>query len=312
MTDPAVAIIDIGSNSIKLLVASRTAAGGLLVRLTRTLDVRISAGLGQAVSRLSEDSMLRGVEAVRTLLQEAAVFAPARSVVVATSAVRDAQNGPGFREQVRAATGQNVRILTGDEEANLIGRGLTCDPALVALEDFYVFDLGGGSLECLAFHRRKIQQAVSLQLGCVRLTEKLIADPSAPFSSDTADKIHAYVESTLVRSSFRFEIGTDLAVATGGTATTARAILAATYGQSLEDSSSIITLDQMWGLFAQLSKMTLAERKKVPGLAAARADVMPTALMTLLTLAETVGFKAYRHSLYNLRYGLAAEALDTF
>ncbi len=64
---------------------------------------------------------------------------------------------PGIRERVRAATGHNIRILTGDEEANLIGRGLTCDPALTTLRDFYVFDLGGGSLECLAPRDRQVQ-----------------------------------------------------------------------------------------------------------------------------------------------------------
>ena len=108
--------------------------------------------------------MARGVDAIRSLLKDAADFSPARAVLVATSAVRDAGNGAEFRRRVHAATGLTIRTLTGDEEANLIGRGLTCDPELAGLRDFSVFDLGGGSLECLAFRDRKIQQVVSLQL----------------------------------------------------------------------------------------------------------------------------------------------------
>src|SRR6185369_16463559 len=125
--------------------------------------------------------MTRGIEAIRALLGDATEFSREKIVLVATSAVRDAQNGADFRARVRAATGHEIRILSGDEEANLIGRGLTSDPALRDLRDFYVFDLGGGSLECLAFRDRRVEQAVSLQLGCVRLTEKFVADPAQPF-----------------------------------------------------------------------------------------------------------------------------------
>src|SRR5207249_1268753 len=104
------------------------------------------------------------------------------TVLVATSAVRDGQNGDAFCRRIHAVTGHAVRVLSGEEEANAIGRGLTTDPALQDTRDFYVFDLGGGSLECLAFRERRIEQAVSLQLGCVRLMEKLVVDSESPFS----------------------------------------------------------------------------------------------------------------------------------
>ncbi|WP_415907660.1 hypothetical protein [Oleiharenicola sp. Vm1] len=181
MSAPAVAVVDIGSNSIKALVAARAPDGGLEIRLHQSLDARISAGISAATPRLSEEGMTRGLAAVQALLALAAPFAPARTLLVATSAVRDAANGAEFRARIRAATGHEIRILTGREEANGIGRGLTADAALADLRDFYVFDLGGGSLECLEFRDRQIQQELSLQLGCVRLTEKFVRDPSAPF-----------------------------------------------------------------------------------------------------------------------------------
>ncbi len=143
---PAVAVIDIGSNSIKVLVAARNETGVVTALKSKTIDARISAGISKAKPELSEEGMARGLAAIQELLTDAAPFSPVRTVLVATSAVRDAGNGDHFRARVRAATGHDIRILTGDEEANLIGRGLTCDPALADLKDFYVFDLGGGSL----------------------------------------------------------------------------------------------------------------------------------------------------------------------
>ena len=144
---PSVAVIDIGSNSIKILVAASAPGGGLTLLKTRTIDARISAGISRTNPLLAETGMAAGLDAIRTLLADAAPFTPARTLLVATSAVRDAQNGPEFRTRVQAATGLTIRILTGEEEATLIGRGLTCDPALADLNDFSVFDLGGGTFD---------------------------------------------------------------------------------------------------------------------------------------------------------------------
>src|SRR5690606_36870987 len=124
-------------------------------------------------------------------------------------------------------TGHTVRILTGDEEANLIGRGLTCDPALQSLRDFAVFDLGGGSLECLSFRDRQTQHAISLPLGCVRLTERFISDPSQPLSAAAVTAITDHTKTALIASPFPLPLPSPvIAVGTGGTITTTRAILA--------------------------------------------------------------------------------------
>ena len=138
-----VAVVDIGSNSIKLLVASRSPDGRLVEIRSRTLEVRIRPGhrRGQAPAWRRRDGAgrRRSREPARP---RPGVWARTRIVAVATSAVRDASNGPEFRERVRAATGAELRILTGVEEANLIGRGLTTDPALAGLADFHVYRPG--------------------------------------------------------------------------------------------------------------------------------------------------------------------------
>ena len=309
--NPKVAVIDIGSNSIKVLIAARDPAGSLQALKIKTIDARISAGISKSEPRLSDDGMARGLAAIQELLNDAAVFSPDQIVLVATSAVRDAVNGLDFRTRVQRATGHEIRILTGDEEANLIGRGLTCDPALTELRDFYVFDLGGGSFECLLFHDRQIKQATSLRLGCVRLTERFIADPTAALKVAETTALAVHVRDELKQSGFHFPLVAPAAVFTGGSMTTARALRAALHGQKLEETPAKITTDTLASLIDELAPLTLAQRKAIPGMPAARADVFPAALVTMLALADFAHIDLFHHSLYNLRWGLAATALDS-
>lgn len=307
---PTAAVIDIGSNSIKLLVARRLPNRTLHAVGTRTIDARISAGISRAAPLLAPEGMARGLEAVRALLTEAAPFRPDSLQLVATSAVRDARNGGDFCALIRRETGHEVRILSGEEEANLIGRGLTCDPALAALRTFYVFDLGGGSMECLAFHERRIQQAVSLPLGCVRLTERFVPDANAPIPETVLNAIRDHARATILGSSFRFSLPScPDAVATGGTATTMRAIRAARAAVPFEATDATLGIGELDILTKHMAAMPLAERKKVPGLPPARADVFPTALATLMEVASAGGLTRFVNSVYNLRYGLADLAL---
>ena len=112
---PSVAVIDIGSNSIKVLVAARGPDGTVQQLKSKTIDARISAGISREKPELSEEGIAHGLAAIRELLAGAAPFSPARIVLVATSAVRDAANGGDFRARVKAATGHDIRILSGDE-----------------------------------------------------------------------------------------------------------------------------------------------------------------------------------------------------
>ena len=309
MSSPVVAVIDIGSNSIKVLVAARRPDGRLEALKTQTIDARISAGISRAEPKLSEEGMARGLAAIVDLLAVAKPYAPTHTVLVATSAVRDALNGPEFQSRVLAATGHPIRILTGDEEAELIGRGLTCDPELGHLRDFYVFDLGGGSLECLAFRDRRIEQGISLRLGCVRMTEAFIKNPAAPLESAECAALARHVRDTLKQSGFRFNLPGAEAVFTGGTMTSVRMMNGALHGVGLEDTPAVVLAATLHALLDEVGPKTLAERRKMPGMPGARADVFPAALVTAVTLAEFGLFERFHHSLYNLRWGLAAQAL---
>ncbi|HYC72754.1 MAG TPA: phosphatase [Opitutaceae bacterium] len=302
-----VAVIDIGSNSIKVLVAARDPLGNLRALVNKTLDARIGTGISADQPKLSEEGMTRGLGAIRELLMDIEQYRPAKVALVATSAVRDAANGADFCRKVKAATKHDVRVLSGKEEANAIGRGLTADRALADLEDFYVFDLGGGSLECLSFVDRQVRQAASLQLGCVRLMEKFAPDPGAPFTTETRAAVSAHVLQEIAQGGFRFDIPAAGGVGVGGTVTTIRAILGAKSGKKAEQMPAVVTTAQVEELLGLLGPLPLDQRKRVPGLPPPRADVFPVALATILAVAEAAGLEEFRHSFYNLRWGVAAE-----
>jgi exopolyphosphatase/guanosine-5'-triphosphate,3'-diphosphate pyrophosphatase len=307
-----IAIVDVGSNTIKLLVAAPAPGtpGSIQTLSARTIDARISAGISRGNPVLSEDGITRGLDAITALLADAAPFAPASTVIVATSAVRDALNGGDFCARVQSATGHPMRILTGEEEANAIGRGLTCDPALRELHDFYVFDLGGGSLECLRFQKRRIQQAISLPLGCVRLTERFVADSAAPIHVAALQQVRAHVRDSLASSGFSFDLRAPAqAVFAGGSMTTVRAIFAANAGCPLFDAPARIDTSSIQTLLNRTAALPLPARHlEVPGLPPSRADVFPVALATIEAVADAGHLSAFHHTFHNLRYGIAAEA----
>ena len=242
------AIVDVGSNSIKLLVADRGQTGVIEEVLSRTLEVRIGSGIGSESPSLGEEAIARGVAAVTELVTEARLLGADRLSGVATSAVRDASNGAQFIERVKCAAGLDLRVLSGLEEADGIGRGLTTDPALAGLSDFHVYDLGGGSLECLSFRSRRVERAVSLPLGCVRLTEMLVADPTDPLPDADAERIRAHVKEVVTASGFPLPVppGSGV-VGTGGTLTTVRSIQAARTGTGFARSDPLIPVSMSAG-----------------------------------------------------------------
>ena len=304
-----VAVIDIGSNSIKLLVAQRGDDGTPVEVLSRTTEARISRGISADRPRLEEKAMESVERAVSALVSEARSLGVEAPTAVATSAVRDASNGAEFRNRLKAATGLDLRILSGLEEASLIGRGLSTDPALASVQDFDVFDLGGGSLECLALRGRKVEAAVSLPLGCVRLTERFVGDPANALSEASEKAIAEHARLTLLASGFPFPVpGGVRVVGTGGTLATVRTMPGG-MGPSLATESASIPVAHLKRILDRVASLALEDRKRIDGLSPARADVFPAALVTVLALADIGRFDHFQFSLRNLRWGLAAEAL---
>jgi len=308
MSEPILAVIDIGSNSLKLLVAAPGKSGGpeLRVLFQEALETRISGGMGKNQSQLSEAGMATGVQAITRLLELARPYSPTQLRIVATSAVRDAVNRADFAARVLAAVGAPLEILSGEDEARLIARGIQTDPALDGVREFCVTDLGGGSLECVRYEAGKITRAISLQLGAVRLTEKFAPNPRGPFDAAARAAIAAETLHQLSASGFRFIPG-GLVVGTGGAFTVARAILANRRGFIAKETwPAELPRAGLAALLDEIAPLTAAERAKIPRLTPERADIMPAALTTILALLDFAGATRALHSFNNLRFGVAA------
>lgn len=304
-----VAIIDIGSNSIKCLVASPGPDHRVQALYTRTIECRISAGISRDQPRLSAASITAGVAAIQQLLRDIEHYAPQHIEMVATSAVRDAGNRAEFVQAVLTATRVTPRILSGEEEATYIARGIACDPALDGTLNLTVFDIGGGSMEAITLEDGSLTQAISMPLGAVRMTEKHFPHPEQPISTEAVEALQRAAIATLEKNLAPLP-ATGLVAGTGGGFTVARMMLGARTGKNLEQSSPELKVQELQHLLELLAALPLSERKQIPGLPPERADILPAALATILALARYAEIRSFTHSFYNLRYGLAQELLS--
>ena len=305
-----VAVIDVGSNSIKLLVAHAGAKSNSIETLcSETIETRISGGMSSKLPSLNEDAITAATATIAKLQNMAQNYQPDRTAIVATSAVRDAINGNDFVQNVAEATGLQILTLSGTEEANYIGQGISCDPTIGGMTSFIQTDIGGGSLELIRFEAGQIQQAISLQLGAVRLTERFVEDADAPLTLKIEASIRRYVTEQLMGSDFDFRPAELPLIGTGGAYTVSRAMLIAETESDIEHSSPRLERSALSQLKNKLTTLPLRERLSIPNLPAARADIMPTALITIDALLEVANRSSLTHSIYNLRYGVAANLL---
>ncbi len=279
-----VAVVDIGTNSTRLLVAEVDAAEGSVRELARESKVtRLGDGV-DANGRLSDEAAGRVFATLEEYRAEIDAHACEANLAVLTSAVRDAANGSEFAEQVREDYGLDARVLKGEEEAQLTFLGAMAgrEPAG---EPTVVIDIGGGSTEFVVGVGRSAGFHVSLHAGVVRMSERHIhSDPPAP---GDLQELAVDVRTTLLDGlppDERAPVRHGIAVA--GTATSAAAMdqeldpydPARVHGYELE----LATVEL---LIARLADMTEEERRNVVGL---NPDRAPTIVAGMILLAEAM------------------------
>src|SRR5690349_18458077 len=179
-----VAAIDCGTNSLRLLVADVDPAAGVLTDVDRRMEiVRLGQGV-DATGRLAPAALARTLRALRSYAEIVAAAGATAVRMVATSATRDAANAADFVAGVRAVLGVGPEVLSGDEEARLSFTGATTELAAAAepvSPPYLVADIGGGSTEFVLGDPPVVSGAVSVDIGCVRMTERhLRGDPPTP------------------------------------------------------------------------------------------------------------------------------------
>ena len=299
---PTFAAVDIGSNSVRLKI-SRLASH----RLVEIYEDREVTRLGESVFRsgfLSPEAIALTVKVLRRF-HRAAQRAGADSVrVVATSALRDARNSRAFLEWVRSATGWNVEIISGLEEARLIHLGLTSSLRVNPSSQLMI-DLGGGSCELTISKKGHIQETVSLPLGAVRLTNDFLHhDP--PRKAEMR-QLRGLVNREIGRIAGRIsQARPKIVIATSGTAEALASVCHAMY-RTKSQRAMTVTHAQMRRIGKMLSRQSLDERRKIQGIGPRRAEIVIAGAAVFAGLLDRFKLVGFRYSPLGLRDGLLAQ-----
>jgi exopolyphosphatase/guanosine-5'-triphosphate,3'-diphosphate pyrophosphatase len=263
------AVVDVGSNTIHLLVGE--VDGGSVLPVTgEKVSARLGAGV-EKTGRLDEGRLTLATEAISLFTGIAAMNGAPSPEILATSAVRDAENGQKLVERVREATGLKMRLISGEKEAALGFSG-----ALSAVRhkgEVLVVDLGGGSAQLILGEvSGGPEERVSLPLGTNRTTERFV-EQDPPLDAEL-EALSEHVARLLPE----WDIGRARVVAVGGSA---RAILKVTRDR--------LTAERLWRLATEIRESPSGVLAREHGLAPERARVLPAAITTLATILEHYG-----------------------
>ena len=290
MSEAAIAALDLGTNSTRLLVGQPTGDGDVTTLIRRNTITRLGQGV-DATGALAPEAVERVVTCLRDYQRDLDAHGVEEFRVAATSAARDAANREAFFDQVEAVVGRRPELLSGDEEGRLsyVGatRGLTDEPG-----PFLVVDIGGGSTEFVVGHGAdEVDGALSVDVGCVRLTEKFLLHdpPQAEELSASISLVDTYLEDVRRELPAVGEARTLIGVA--GTITTVAAV---ELGLATYDRDRIhhfrLTRDAAEDVFRTLATESRADRIHNPGLEEARADVIVGGCCVLVAILRRFGF----------------------
>ena len=281
-----VAVVDLGTNTTRLLVAD--VADGVFTELDKqTTITRLGQGV-DASGRLAEEAMDRVRAALASYREVMDREGVTETIAVATSAMRDASNGPAFRDELSERFGIDARTISGNEEARLTFLGATSarTPAAESLATTMVIDIGGGSTEYVVGSPNAAPEFhVSTQMGSVRHTERFLhSDPPEPEELDALAADVQRMVAEQVPARYREETTEGIAVA--GTATTLAAI-----DQELDpyDPEKVhgyrVGLAAAERIQAMLAALPVEERREVTGL---HPDRAPTIVAGVTILVESI------------------------
>jgi exopolyphosphatase/guanosine-5'-triphosphate,3'-diphosphate pyrophosphatase len=296
------AAIDVGTNTVLLLVAEEAPSGftpvaehGEITRLGKGVD---------ATRRLAPDAMARTLDAVGRFAAEARALGAVGLAVSATSAARDAQNGAEFLRAANERAGVEVEILSGEEEARLSYLAVCNDFAAEAGErELVAIDIGGGSTEFIFGRGSAVRFHTSINIGSVRLTERCVR--SDPPSAEDLARLDAELDSAL--ASVPSPGANALVVGVAGTVTT---LYAVANGIAPYDAARVhrgwLSREELQRTRARLAAAPLAVRRSIPGLQPERADVIVAGAILLEHALDHLGAAGSRVSDRGLRWGLLA------
>lgn len=305
------AAIDIGSNSVRLLVAEALRGGAY-----RILDEeREPTRLGRSVSekgQLDDESMERTIAALRTFKQIAAGYQATSLRTIATCAVREARNGPDFCRRVREEVGLEVEVISGDREARLAFSSVQ-NAFDLSGKNVIVADIGGGSTEIVFATGNLVESIFSTPLGAVRLTEQFgLGEGASPetVQRDLA-RMNEEIATILKKRTTRPLFAPHFLVGCGGTFTTLAELMMASKKQiDVPVAGYRVSHAELRHLLDRLLKMPLRARRTMAGMTPDRADIIIAGLSIIDALMKRFRVNGLVIHTRGVRDGLVREMID--
>jgi exopolyphosphatase/guanosine-5'-triphosphate,3'-diphosphate pyrophosphatase len=299
------ATVDVGTNSVLLLVAETTAEGGLHV-----LDDRCRIeGLGRGVDKsgeLDEAAIARGLDAIREYAHVVQGAQVDRLAAVGTQALREAKNGARFLEPAAALLGTPIEVIEGRREAELAFRAVVRSFPDLAGGDVLVCDIGGGSTELIHGRAGKVDSLVSLPIGSVRLTERFLR--SDPPAAEEVRALYAALDDVLANPPL--PRGVPL-VGTAGTITTLAAVALGLEPYVADRVQGMrLARGEIERQMGRYLAVPLGDRKRIPGLEPKRADTIIAGAAIIDRVMAKAGVEEVVVSDRGIRWGLAYELAD--
>ena len=299
------AAIDIGSNSIRQIVADVSPAGTIRIIDEMKAAPRLGAGLARS-GRLGAGSMRHALEALQRMATLARQLGAVRIHAVATSAVREAENRRDFLDLVREETGLKVKLLTGEDEARLSFRSALAHFDL-GVRRAVVMDIGGGSLELALSADGLVERLVSLPFGALRLTEDFLGErPKRKRLRRLRATVRDGIRRVLPVRDWR---GAQL-IGSGGTFTNLGAMHLAARGLPYDGRvhGTQVVREEIEHLVDTLLASSRAERAATPGLNPARADIILAGLAVAAEVMARIEARDLTVSGYGIREGILLES----
>jgi exopolyphosphatase/guanosine-5'-triphosphate,3'-diphosphate pyrophosphatase len=308
-----VAAIDIGSNSIRLLVADATRTNDREFAI-RTIaragePCRLAKGLGET-GKIAEPISKKATQLTVEFVSRSRSLGAKRVIIGATAALRDASNGAELAEAIETRVGVPVRILTGDDEARLTYRAVVLGLGTsLTRSACIVFDVGGGSTEVVSGLGDRPGRWTSLPYGAVTLTERFLSS-NPPSLAETRD-LEQHIAEYLMQHCALFPERTPVLAGVGGTVT-----VLALLDRGLEhhDPALIegwaIPRERLEALCDRLLAAPTEQRRAWPAMGEGRADIVAAGVLVVRMLAQRFPSPALHCSTQGLRYGLARLAAE--
>jgi exopolyphosphatase/guanosine-5'-triphosphate,3'-diphosphate pyrophosphatase len=298
-------VIDIGSNSARVVVYRRDAAGRLRMLAGSRAALRLVRDVDRG-RRLSDESIERALRALADFRALAEGAGATRIQAVATAAMRDAVNGPQFIERARRELGLLLEVIDGEAEARY---GFLGAIQGLPVDDGQLFDLGGGSMQVIRFRERRLVRSWSLPLGSLRLSSAFLARD--PPTRGERERLRRHVAKSLRDAALPALRRDEALVGTGGTVRNLAKIDARARGYPIRRVHGyLIERRQLREIAARLARTRASRREAIPGLSGERSDSIVGGALAIETLAEALGARGILISGQGVREGVAASHFE--